>query len=339
MSAALEALQAVPWLAALDARELVDVARIATVVHFRPGAPLVGELEIGDELYVLVRGRAQVSVAAGDGRRDLNVLGPGDTCGELSLLTHQLRSATVGAVDGVEALRLGRAEFDVLVTRHPTIAVFFANEIAKRVVETDAVLDALLLPATADGTDGSERLVGKASAVVAPQGSIARAWRELVVNHRQELPFLALLSFTATLLLVRLAARALEVRGMSLFDFLRAAYLAGIGAVLTSTAVSLVRFRRDVQRAVALVFGVGFALVLNELPVFLAFDSFYLDMQTADPKLVFSVETLYRRSEGVWAATLAIAFLVQLTFLRRFYRRAAFVVRTRWAGFRSRRSR
>jgi hypothetical protein len=94
----------------------------------------------------------------------------------------------------------------------------------------------------------------------------------------------------------------------------------------------LLRFRPQIQRAVALVYGVGFALILNELSVFLAFDIFYLDMTTQDPNLMLNVETLYRRTESRTAVTAMIAFLVLLTFLRRFLRRTAFVLRARIAA-------
>ena len=64
------------------------------------------------------------------------------------------------------------------------------------------------------------------------------------------------------------------------------------------------------------------------------FDTFYLDMTTPDPNLVFSAGALYRRSEGRWGVILMAAFLLQLALLRPFYRRLAFVLRTRLAGAR-----
>lgn len=330
MSEIAQTLRAVPWLSSLGQHELHDVAASATHVRFKPGSAIVGELELGDELFVILGGRARVSVASGNGRRDLGELKAGDACGEMSLLTRELRSATVTAIDDVEALRIERGEFEELVRRHPAIAVHFAHAIARRIHETDAALDQLLSgPGELDAA--AAPLVGRASAAVASEGSIRRAWRELVVSHRNELPFFALLWFTGTLLLVRLLARRIEARGGSLFGFLRDAYTTGIVLVFVSTAISLVRFRRSVQRVVASVFGVGFALILNELSVFLAFDTYYLDMTTPDPNMVFNVETLYRRSESVWAIALMICFLAQLTFLRPFYRRAYLVLRTRLA--------
>ena len=78
--------------------------------------------------------------------------------------------------------------------------------------------------------------------------------------------------------------------------------------------------------------GAGFALILNELSVFLAFDTFYLDMTQRDPGMIFDVEKLYHRTESEWAVALALAVLLMLTFLYRFFRRSLFVVRARLRG-------
>lgn len=327
-----DALRTVPWLSSLSDDELDALASQTDRRSFAPGRALVTELEVGEDLFILIEGTALATVALGAGgsRREVGTLGPGAACGEASLLTRELRSATVTAVTKVVALRLTRREFEDLVAHHPAIVVHFAHVIAHRIAETDAVLDAFLDEKGADSA-AAERLAGHSSAVVSSRGSVWRAWKEIVVSRGRELPSLALTSFMVTLAVVRGVASSLSGEHV-LFDFLRGAYVSGIVLVFLATAVSLVRFRAKVQRLVALVEGVGFALILNELSVFLAFDTFYLDMTTPDPNLVFSAETLYRRSESRWGVMLMAAFLLQLVLLRPFYRRLAFVVRTRLVG-------
>jgi hypothetical protein len=73
---------------------------------------------------------------------------------------------------------------------------------------------------------------------------------------------------------------------------------------------------------------VAVALILNELGVTLAFDIFYKDIQTPDPNVPFDVEDVYRRTEGVRGVLIALAVLLQVSYLRPFWRRAAFVLRT-----------
>jgi CRP-like cAMP-binding protein len=333
---ALQTLRAVPWLASLGEEALAEVIESGDLVTFPAGAALMRELELGDELFIIIAGELSATIAAG---RDATVpvarLASGDTCGELSMFTRELRSATVTAISPVEALRIHRLELEALVERHPRIAAHFAREIGARLRDSDEVLDQLLTasnPATA-----TARLSGRMAAVTPSRGSLARAWRELVLSRRQELPFLALAAFLATLLVIRAAVFAFEHLGVGLFALLRTAYTTGIALVMVSVSFSLMRFSPRVRRAIAVAYGIGFALIFNELSVFLAFDTFYLDMTTRDPDMIFDVEQLYRRSESSWAVALVLAVLVQATFLGRFYRRGAFILTTRLRALVSRR--
>jgi CRP-like cAMP-binding protein len=288
----------------------------------------VAELELGEELYLILAGTARATVAAGRGAPiEVGLLRAGDASGELSLLTRELRSATVVAVDEVQALRLSRPAFESLMARHPQIAVHFAREIAARLADSDAALDALLT--TERDPAPARRLSGQTAAVTPVPGSIRRAFRELVGSRLREPPFLAMLAFLATLVGIRALAWTFQRAGVDLFGLLRVAYTTGIALVIASVATSFLRFSPKTRRGIAVTYGVGFALIFNELSVFLAFDTFYLDMTTRDPAIAFSVEALYRRSESQWAVALALFVLVQAAYLRRFYRRSAFILATR----------
>ncbi|WP_232668330.1 FAD-dependent oxidoreductase [Pseudonocardia sp. TRM90224] len=76
---------------------------------FEPGQDIVGEGEIGNRLYVVVRGEAEVLKAAEDGTlRQVATVGPGTHFGELAVFDAVRRNATVRAVTRVEVLSLGR---------------------------------------------------------------------------------------------------------------------------------------------------------------------------------------------------------------------------------------
>lgn len=334
-----EQLRAVPWLRSLGEDALAEVIEAGDVVSFAAGQALVRELEIGDEVFVIIDGRLRASISAGQSAPvEVGAMKCGDTCGELAMFTGELRSATVIAETAVQALRIHRLEFHALVERHPVIAVHFAREIAARLDDTDRALDTLLAGAQAPAQAATRRLSGITPAVTPSRGSFVRAWRELVAARRQELPFLALAAFLATLASIRLIVWGFERAGVDLFALLRTAYTAGIALVMVSVAFSLMRFSPRTRRAIAVAYGVGFALIFNELSVFLAFDTFYLDMTTRDPDMLWSVEALYRRSESSWAVALVVAVLVQATFLRRFYRRSVFILATRLRAMAARRS-
>ncbi len=333
----LTALHGVPWLSALGPEALAHVARLVEPVQFPEGRTILAELEAGDDLFVLVSGKAKVAVIAAGGRRkEIGALGPGDACGEISVLTRDLRSATVTAATPVKALRLERADFEHLLACYPSIAVHFARVLSARLADSDEALDAATgagewkddLTSSRAGLDRIDQLALEASS----QSALKRAWRELVVTRKRELPFLALSSFVAVLFLVRTIISLLPLHGDLLFNVLRVSYTSGIAMVFVSTAAALARFRARTQRVLALVFGAGFALILNQLSVFLAFDTFYLDMTTRDPNMAFDVEALYRRSESEWAVALMLGGLLLTTYLRHFLRRSLFVLTLRLRG-------
>src|SRR5215471_21413803 len=85
-------------LGCLSRRELLRVARLATVIGYDEGEPIVVEGDRGIGFYVLLSGCATVSVD-GELRRALL---EGDCFGELCLLGRDQRSATVVAATDLE---------------------------------------------------------------------------------------------------------------------------------------------------------------------------------------------------------------------------------------------
>jgi len=77
-----------------------------------------------------------------------------------------------------------------------------------------------------------------------------------------------------------------------------------------SACASLLTFRPALRRWIAIFYGLGLALIFNELGVTLAFDIFYKDIHTADPNLPFDVERLYERGAAVHAILIGLAFPV-----------------------------
>jgi CRP-like cAMP-binding protein len=330
------ALHRVEYLKDLDDVTLADIVSRGRPVRFRRGERIVTELEAGSDVYVLTKGEAQISVEPRAGERQvLGTIGAGNAFGEMSSLTGELRSATVTALGDAEALVISDADFDRLRARRPEVAVALVRILGKRLAGAERAIDALLAaPPT------SERIAAQAAvdagttearvhARVAERGSISRAWRELVINRRRDLGFLALLGFVATLVLARLAVYLAFRFDIAPREVLRGAYLSGFLLLALSAMASLLTFRAEMRRAIAFAYGVGVALIVNELGVTLAFDIFFKDIHTPDPDVPFDIERLYRRTEPLRAIAIGLVVLVQAAYLRPFYRRAAFVVRTR----------
>jgi HlyB family type I secretion system ABC transporter len=103
-----------------DVRDLV-AARFEPQ-SFQFGDIIVREGEPAGAFYVLVSGRARVVKQGLDNQEvSLNVLRAGDSFGEMALLEHTTRTATVRASGDVQVLRLDRSAFEALVADHPAI--------------------------------------------------------------------------------------------------------------------------------------------------------------------------------------------------------------------------
>jgi CRP-like cAMP-binding protein len=319
-----ETLAKVPFLAPVDRPTLERVAERARRVRFLAGSRLVSELEAGADVFIILSGEAEVSVDARDGtRKVLRKLEAGAGFGEMASLTGELRSATVTATTDVEALVIADADFDRLRDERPAVAGVIVHELASRLFEVERSLDALL----ANREPAAPPVVANKQA--ARKGSIGRVWRELVVGKRRDCAFLTLAAFALTLIAVRLVVHWSFALDLAPRAVLRTFYMTGFGLLGVSAATALLTFRPEVRRWIAVAYGVGIALILNELGVTLAFDIFYKDIHTADPSVVFDVERLYRRTEPLRAIAIAVVVLVQAAYLRRFYVRAAFVLMTR----------
>jgi len=326
-------LRRVPFLAELDEETLLEVFRGAARREFRAGSLIVSELEPGADMFILLRGQAEVSVDSTLGPRQIiGELGPGSGFGEMSALTGELRSATVTAKTDVSALVLTADEFARLRERRPQIAVALLPLLAERLAQTEKATETLLAtPDEAAPADAAKSALEGAdkTGVKVERGSIRRLFLELVVARKRDLAFLTLVSFVATLLAVRLAVYLSFRFEVAPRSVLKAAYMTGFGSLVGSAFASLLTFRPGLRRWIAVFYGVGLALIFNELGVTLAFDIFYKDIHTADPSVPFDVERLYERGAAVHAIAIGLAILVQAAYLRRFYARVLFLFSTR----------
>ncbi len=320
----IEVLREVEFLRDVDDETLSEIASRAARRRYRAGARLVSELEPGADVFVVLSGEAEISVEGQNGDRQvLGVLGRAGAFGEMSSLTGELRSATVTAKSDVDALVITDAVFDRLRERRPQIAVTLVRVLAKRLGEAEKSVDALLEGAAPSEARNPQR------PLVVRRGSLSRVYGELVAGRGRDLAFLALASFVLTLVIVRAVVYAAFRFDFAPRDVLRTAYMSGFALVLGSSAIALLTFRPSWRRFIAIAYGIGGALILNELGVTLAFDIFYKDIHTADPNVPFDVERLYRRTEPLRAIVIGLVVLIQAAYLRTFYSRALFVLRTR----------
>jgi NTE family protein len=125
---------AIPFLTGLDPPVAEAVRRRFASVAVAGGVPVFEQGEEGDALYVLVSGA--VGISARDPRdgqmRRLARLTPPEAFGEMSLLSHEPRSATATALRDTHCLRLSRAAFEEVVAEYPSTLLYFARLLTER---------------------------------------------------------------------------------------------------------------------------------------------------------------------------------------------------------------
>jgi CRP-like cAMP-binding protein len=140
-------LRSVPIFAGLDGASADALERLASWRNFEEGAVIVSEADPGDALYVLARGKVKVVLYGESGREViLSIFNkPGDFFGEMALLDHEPRSATVMAAESSTLLALSRTDFRAHVDRHPSIALEVLTELSRRLRRADAIIGDLAL--------------------------------------------------------------------------------------------------------------------------------------------------------------------------------------------------
>jgi small-conductance mechanosensitive channel/CRP-like cAMP-binding protein len=99
---------------------------------FGPGEVIVREGAPGESLYLLLRGRVQVSKRLEGRPVVVRELGVGDVFGEMTLFLDAPRSATVRALEECDLLRVGRPAVRVLLNEDPGLLERFAALVSAR---------------------------------------------------------------------------------------------------------------------------------------------------------------------------------------------------------------
>jgi CRP-like cAMP-binding protein len=124
-----ELIRKVPLFSKLSKKGLEDVAHIADELDLPQGKVMAQEGDRGREFFVLLEGGADVT----KGDRRINRLGEGDFFGEIALVTHMPRTASVTATSDVRVLVITERDFGALLKRSPEVARGVAEALAERI--------------------------------------------------------------------------------------------------------------------------------------------------------------------------------------------------------------
>jgi CRP-like cAMP-binding protein len=121
-------LRRVPLFARCSTRELANIAAISYEKEFSAGTELILEGAAGGSFFMLVEGTAEVQV----GGETVRTLGPGDFAGEIALIAHAPRTASVRATSPVRTLVIPGRKFRALLGRQPDVQLAVLAAVAER---------------------------------------------------------------------------------------------------------------------------------------------------------------------------------------------------------------
>lgn len=125
-----------------SAEELDAIAARAATRSFARGDVIMHQGDPGDCLFILTKGVARVAVVAVNGREiTLDFLEPGAVVGEIAVLDGLDRTASVIAMEPVEALRLDRAAIRDIVNERPDFAWQLLGQMARRLRQANATIE------------------------------------------------------------------------------------------------------------------------------------------------------------------------------------------------------
>lgn len=122
----------------LAEEDLDELAQAAVTRSFPSGAVICQEGELGDTVYIIVRGRVDIVQQLDDeSERYLHSAGPGEYFGEMAIIQEGARSATVRAVEPTTVLEIGQEPFLTVLGRSPSLGVRILVRLTGRLRDAD----------------------------------------------------------------------------------------------------------------------------------------------------------------------------------------------------------
>ena len=137
-------LKSAPLFAGLESEELAALAEIALEQEYQPGETMFDQGQKAHHLYVIVRGKVDVSYRADSTQHSVAALGEKECLGETAILDDEPRSATARAMEPTLVLKIDRDSFRELIIERPQISFAILKILSARLRQKDLETEALL---------------------------------------------------------------------------------------------------------------------------------------------------------------------------------------------------
>jgi CRP-like cAMP-binding protein len=135
-------LSRVDILRSLPPHEIQALVPYVLHVNLPPGEVVFEQGDPGDALYIIEQGKVAILRAEGGRTNTLAHLGPGDSFGEMALLTEKTRMASAVALEAVELWRIPRDDFHRIVEGSPVLRAALEELMSDRHRRTEALFTA-----------------------------------------------------------------------------------------------------------------------------------------------------------------------------------------------------
>jgi len=130
----------------LDPEALDQLCRYAKPATFKRGATIFSKGDPGNSLVAVISGTVKISVSSADGRSAiLNLIGAGETFGEVAVLDGRARTTDAIAHTNCEILLIDRREFLPFVRSQPALAMKFIELLCTRLRWTSDQVEQVML--------------------------------------------------------------------------------------------------------------------------------------------------------------------------------------------------
>ncbi len=135
-----EFLRELPLFAGLSEHDLDWLIQKAEPLSIRAGELLIEEGSPGDAMYIILEGEFEVTKRSGPQDIAIDVRDPGTVIGEMSLIDHAPRSASVRALRDSRVLKIHDDAFHQLLSTSPSAALAILDTVTTRLRQNESLL-------------------------------------------------------------------------------------------------------------------------------------------------------------------------------------------------------
>jgi CRP-like cAMP-binding protein len=135
-----EILKGVPLFSKVETARLKLIAFTGERMNYAAGQEVFHQGDIGDAMYVILAGVADVVIDTPNGPITVAQLKRNNFVGDMAILGDVPRNATIKASEALTTLKISKDMFFRLVTEFPQMAIEMMRELAHRVEESNQKL-------------------------------------------------------------------------------------------------------------------------------------------------------------------------------------------------------